>query len=394
VNELTKEIDSFKPQSNTASEFRRAHNGLKKLSEKLDNKVVLECAIRNFSYLSEDDLRWFQIFDGYGEEIDNFSEGFIPYKEAILDSHLIMVGNHHAFSTQGDILFGLTDFIERQKTSQAGILVEMRKESLEGFKNIISKTISFPVKDTEAASQEVAQVLLDDIRKKNQSAARVFEMFHLPRIKIWVKYYLQFPEIPMLSVEQRENLDSTAPALTAASLQELLQNSGQKKRWVAHYGNGHVLRFLNSEISQIEKELKVDGEPARIFVISQGFGLMNQSLETASRLGSKAQFIQTLSNKFAFPDPPLDPAQKRVYKNWEQRIQKYNSFRKHGHAKPIFVNLLQASRDGRLKFQPGIKRDGAIADLMVIPPSDGPSPFDFEKDAGYQYLAEFIEGIK
>lgn len=390
VAELTREIDA-------AASLRRAREGLKKLSEKLDNKVILECAKRNFSYLSEDDLRWFQIFDEYGQEIDNFTEGFIPYKETILNSHLIMVGNHHGFSTQGDILFGLTDFIEQQKKNQAGLLVEMREESLKELKNIILRTLSFPIKDTEAASQEVGKILLDDIRKKNQSAARLFEMMHLPRIKTWTKYYLQFPNIPMQAVDQRPDVDSTAPALTAPSLQEFLQSSGQKKRWVAHYGNRHVLRLLTSEIYQIEKELKVDGEPVRIFVISQGFGLMNQHLRHISELGSKTQFIQALSNKFAFPDPPiaLDPAHKRVYKNWDQRIQKYNSFRKQGHTKPIFVNLLQAlvdhKKDGRLKFAGG----AAIADLLVIPPSDEPdnAPFDFEKDAGYQYLTEFIESI-
>lgn len=394
VAELMEEIDSFKPKSN--AELRRAREELKKLSEKLDNKVILECAKRNFSYLSEDDLRWFQIFDEYGQEIDNFTEGFIPYKETILNSHFIMVGNHHGFSTQGDILFGLTDFIDQQKKNQAGLLVEMKEESLKELKNIILRTLSFPIKDTETASQEVARILLDDIRKKNQSAARLFEMIHLPRIKIWTKYYLQFPNIPMQAVDQRPDVDSTAPALTAPSLQEFLQSSGQKKRWVAHYGNRHVLRLLTSEIYQIEKELKVDGEPVRIFVISQGFGLMNQHLRHISELGSKTQFIQALSNKFAFPDPPiaLDPAHKRVYKNWDQRIQKYNSFRKQVHTKPIFVNLLQAlvdhKKDGRLP------EETAIADLLVIPPSDEPdnAPFDFEKDAGYQYLAEFIGSAK
>ncbi len=391
VDELTKQIDA-------ASSLWRAREELKKLSEKLNNKVILECAKRNFSYLSEDDLQWFQIFDEYGEEIKNFTEGFIPYKEALLNSHLIMVGNHHAFSTQGDILFGLTDFIEQQKKSQAALLVEMRGESLSELKNIISQAVSFPVEDTEAASQEVAQILLDDVRSKNQTAARLFEMMHLPRIKIWTKYYLQFPKIPMQTVDQRPDVDSTAPALTAPSLRELLQSSQQKMRWVAYYGNHHVLRLSTSEIYQIEKELKVPNEsgdePVRIFVISQGFGLMNQTLKHVSELGSKPSFIQILSNKFAFPDPPLalDPAHRRVYKNWDQRIEKYNSFRKRDHRKPIFVNLLQAKRDGRLKFH----GDTAIADLLVIPPPDEPAntPFDFEKDAGYQYLAEFIESIK
>lgn len=197
----------------------------------------------------------------------------------------------------------------------------------------------------------------------------------------------------MLSIEQRKDLDSRDPAFTTLSLHQLLQSFEQKKRWLAYYGNSHVLRFLNSEIYQIEKELRVDGEPVRIFVISQGFGLMNLLAQHAVEFGSKVNLIQTLADKFAFPNPPLalDPTQTHAYNNWDQRIEKYNSLR-NVHLKPIFVNLLQAKRDGRLKFH----ADTAPADLLVIPPSDDPTntPFDFEKDAGYQYLAQFIDKIK
>src|SRR3989344_5719247 len=94
--ELMKEISTQAQTDYSEQDLERLKKDFLSWKQRLSTQKILQCAERNFKFISKMDEAWFRIFDHYGIEAQAFEQGIYPMLNNLLASNVIAVGNNHS----------------------------------------------------------------------------------------------------------------------------------------------------------------------------------------------------------------------------------------------------------------------------------------------------------
>lgn len=406
--EILSEIESVNASYSSKEELLTLEKTLRSLDEKYSMESILDCAKRNFSYLSEDKKKWFEIFDKYGEgefgSFQEFQEAInTPHKEidpllsALFERQLIIIGNTHPEIEHGKILYELTEFFKNTRYRVGSLFTEhligdnFSKTLSETRAKLLDGRLHFRQDKTPHDISE--GVLQDALLRSSKGDLVLFKQNYIleyPRMYHHLKYQISYPNIPVLAIDRRKKDKSDLFDMASADqtiIKESFKNSDDDDKWLMYYGTGHVLRHASqtTDTTDIEKNLNRDA-----FVIDQqGMTSTNNLITKIYEAGfPKIARDGILSSKFNFPNVPLlkNPTYplERAF-TWVRLIQQYQAF-KIQNQKHRYINLVKADKDGALSFNDNIPP----VDLLIIGPSELSGPFDYDKDSAYQTLKNLL----
>lgn len=393
-DQLISEIDQMNTSWSSQEELQSIQSQIQSFKNKYSKETILFCARRNFSYTSETDKKWFEVFDRYGQEVDSFERGIEPFKKIIFERDTIIIGNTHSEIKHGNILFELTDYFKKNNRAVEGLITESLigspfNESLSKIRDLLLKgDRSFMgglIPDAYAQSTAL-DYLAQVSRGETEAAQKKLIFLELPRWITDIKYRVIYPTVNMIGIDRRKEDKSDLNLLASIDILLLrthLQKSLPGNAWLIFYGTSHILRFPGTVTSQIESELDI-----RAFVIDQALESFNTEIKKAKELGliNSAKGL-ALILKFAFPYSENQKDSENKSFAWLRRIERYQTLQRH-HVKPIFVNLFDAKEKRALSFNENINP----ADLVIMAPSDKEwgMPFKYENDGAYQFLGDLL----
>ncbi|MBI3017753.1 MAG: hypothetical protein HYY62_07160, partial [Deltaproteobacteria bacterium] len=305
--ELLAEIEKKSQTDYSDSDLARLKKELEEKSLIYTPEAILGCAKRNFSYLSPIEKKWFEIFNDYGIEQENFVWGIAPFREDLLESQLIMVGNNHAFGVeQSQILYDLTNYLHANRREVGGFLLESANNGImERNLEALRRSSQGLVFQNHFEKNLWADVRADQFLKTYIGQSSFSELFYKSRVKTFFRYALEYPHIPMMSIDERTTKDPLLRArdtgIDLVALQNLMNVLHPSQSLLAFYGEAHAVRMGDNDTTRIEKEVKYQERKIKTFVISQGAGFLNALLRLVLDLKMKDDLLDFVTGEFSFP---------------------------------------------------------------------------------------------
>src|SRR3989338_9020783 len=209
AKELSAQIEKASQTDYSDADLARLKKELEEKNLTYTPETILSCAKRNFSYLSPPEKKWFEVFNEYGVEQENFVWGIAPFREDLLSSQLIMVGNNHAFGLeQSQILYDLTNYLSANHREVGGFLLESANNGImERSLNALRRSSQGQVFQNRSEKSLWADVRADQFLKTYIGQSSFSELFYKSRVKTFFRYALEYPHIPMMSIDGRTAKD-------------------------------------------------------------------------------------------------------------------------------------------------------------------------------------------